>query len=66
MEHIKFWLLVILGFAMGIELNITLVPISLIFLELSSVISMMGLIVINILIVKYFTEKYNKKIRENN
>jgi hypothetical protein len=66
MEHIKFWLLVILGFAMGIELNITLVPISLIFPELSSVISMMGLIVINILIVKYFTEKHNKKIRENN
>jgi hypothetical protein len=62
----KFWLLVILGFVVGIGLNITLAPISLTFPELSYVVSMIGSIVINILIVKYFAEKYNEKIIENN
>jgi len=62
----KFWLLVLLGLVVGIGLSITLAPISLTFPELSYVISMIGSIVINILIVKYFAEKYNEKIIENN
>ena len=36
------------------------------FPKLSYVISMMESIVINILIVKYFAEKYNEKIRAEN
>jgi hypothetical protein len=39
---------------------------SLTFSELSYVTSRIGSIVINALLVKYFAEKYNEWIRENN
>ena len=47
-------------------LGITLTPLSLASPELSYVITVMGSIIINILIVKYFAEKYNETIIENN
>ena len=62
----KFWLIVILDLVIGFGLSITLTPISLTFPELSYVISVIGSLIINILIVKYFAEKYNEKIIENN
>jgi len=62
----KFWLLVILGLVISIGLGITLAPLSLASPELSYVISVIGSIIINILIVKYFAEKYNETIIENN
>ena len=62
----KFWLLVILGLVVSVGLGITLVPLSLASPELSYVITVMGSIIINILIVKYFAEKYNETIIENN
>ena len=54
------WLVVSVG------LGITLDPLSLTSPELSYVISVMGSIIINILIVKYFAGKYNETIKENN
>jgi uncharacterized protein YacL len=62
----KFWLLVILGLVVSVGLGITLTPLSLASPELSYVISVIGSIIINILIVKYFAEKYNETIKENN
>jgi membrane protein implicated in regulation of membrane protease activity len=62
----KFWLLVILGLAVSVGLGITLAPLSLASPELSYVVSVIGSIIINILIVKYFAEKYNETIKENN
>jgi hypothetical protein len=62
----KFWLLVILGLVVSVGLGITLAPLSLASPELSYVITVMGSIIINILIVKYFAEKYNETIIENN
>jgi len=62
----KFWLLVILGLVVSVGLGITLAPLSLASPELSYVISVIGSIIINILIVKYFAEKYNETIKENN
>jgi hypothetical protein len=62
----KFWLLVILGLVVSVGLGITLAPLSLTSPELSYVITVMGSIIINILIVKYFAEKYNETIIENN
>lgn len=62
----KFWLLVILGLVVSVGLGITLTPLSLASPELSYVISVIGSIIINILIVKYFAEKYNETIIENN
>jgi uncharacterized protein YacL len=62
----KFWLLVILGLVISVGLGITLTPLSLASPELSYVISVIGSIIINILIVKYFAEKYNETIKENN
>ena len=62
----KFWLIVILDLVIGFGLSITLTQISLTFPELSYVISVIGSIIINILIVKHFAEKYNEKIIENN
>lgn len=62
----KFWLLVILGLVVSVGLGITLAPLSLASPELSYVISVLGSIIINILIVKYFAEKYNETIKENN
>ena len=62
----KFWLLVILGLLISVGLGITLTPLSLTSSELSYVITVMGSIIINILIVKYFAEKYNETIIENN
>jgi hypothetical protein len=62
----KFWLLVILGLVVSIGLGITLAPLSLASPEISYVITVMGSIIINILIVKYFAEKYNETIIENN
>jgi hypothetical protein len=62
----KFWLLVILGMVVSVGLGITLTPLSLTSPELSYVITVMGSIIINILIVKYFAEKYNETIIENN
>ena len=41
-------------------------PLSLTSPELSYVITVMGSIIINIVIVKYFAEKYNETIIENN
>ena len=62
----KFWLLVILGLVVSVGLGITLAPLSLASPEISYVITVMGSIIINILIVKYFAEKYNETIIENN
>jgi membrane protein implicated in regulation of membrane protease activity len=62
----KFWLLVILGLAVSVGLGITLAPLSLTSPELSYVVSVIGSIIINILIVKYFAEKYDETIKENN
>lgn len=62
----KFWLLVILGLVVSVGLGITFAPLSLASPELSYVISVIGSIIINILIVKYFAEKYNETIKENN
>jgi membrane protein implicated in regulation of membrane protease activity len=62
----KFWLLVILGLAVSVGLGITLAPLSLASPELSYVVSVIGSIIINILIVKYFAEKYDETIKENN
>ena len=62
----KFWLLVILGLMVSVGLGITLAPLSLASPELSYVVSVIGSIIINILIVKYFAEKYNETIKENN
>jgi membrane protein implicated in regulation of membrane protease activity len=62
----KFWLLVILGLAVSVGLGITLAPLSLTSPELSFVVSVIGSIIINILIVKYFAEKYDETIKENN
>ena len=62
----KFWLLVILGLVVSVGLGITLAPLSLASPELSYVFSVIGSIIINILIVKYFAEKYNETIKENN
>ncbi len=62
----KFWLLVILGMVVSVGLGITLAPLSLASPEISYVITVMGSIIINILIVKYFAEKYNETIIENN
>jgi len=50
----------------SVGLGITLTPMSLTSPELSYVITVMGSIIINILIVKYFAEKYNETIIENN
>ena len=62
----KFWLLVILGLVVSVGLGITLAPLSLASPEISYVITVMGSIIINILIVKYFAEKYNETIMDNN
>ena len=62
----KFWLLIILGLVVSVGLGITLAPLSLASPEISYVITVMGSIIINILIVKYFAEKYNETIIENN
>jgi membrane protein implicated in regulation of membrane protease activity len=62
----KFWLLVILGLAVSVGLGITLAPLSLTSPELSYVVSVIGSIIINMLIVKYFAEKYDETIKENN
>ena len=62
----KFWLLIILGLVVSVGLGITLTPLSLASPELSYVITVMGSIIINILIVKYFAEKYNETIIEDN
>jgi len=62
----KFWLLVILGLLISVGLGITLTPLSLTSPELSYVITVIGSIITHILIVKYFAEKYNEIIKEDN
>ena len=58
----KFWLLLILEFAMSIAVGATLVPLGMIAPELISVVAFPIGIVINILLVKHFAEKYNEKL----
>jgi hypothetical protein len=61
----KFWMLLVLEFVMSIVVGVTLVPLGMIAPELISVIAFPLGIIINILLVKHFAEKYNEKLDDS-
>jgi len=58
----KFWLLLILDFIVSVSVGGSLSPISTVSPELSMVLDIAGTIIINIILVKHFAEKYNQTI----
>ncbi len=58
----KFWILLVVEFVMSIVVGVTLVPLGMISPELISIVAFPLGILINILLVKYFAEKYNEKL----